>query len=102
MKIQAAPNGFIIAFSGGGAGTIDISEIHTIDIETLPSMSVDVDYVTLGYENGESIEISDDAEGFQGFCEALSSALLINPPIHFRFPVSTKTGIDRVFERPRN
>ena len=99
MKIQAAPHGFKIEFPSGGSGSINISEIHTIDIETLPTMSVDVDYVTLGYENGKFIEISDDAEGFKDFCEELSKTLMIQPPIHYRFPVSTETGIDRVYER---
>ena len=64
MKIQAAPNGFHIEFRGGGSGAINISEIHLIDIETVPTMTVDVDFVTLGYENGECVEISDEAEGF--------------------------------------
>lgn len=102
MKIQAAPHGFNIEFPAGGSVSINTSEIHTIDIETMPTMptmSVDVDYVTLGYENGESIEISDDTEGFQEFCEELSKVLMIQPPIHHRFPVSTETGINRVYER---
>ena len=99
MKIRTAPSGFNIEFSGGGSGSISISEIYTIDIETLPTMSVDVDYVTIGYENGEFIEFSDDAEGFMDFCEELSKSLMIEPPIHFRFPVSTETGIQRVYER---
>jgi hypothetical protein len=100
MKIQVAPDRFDIEFPGGGSGSINISEIHTVDIETMPTMSVDVDYITLGYENGEFIEVPDDAEGFKEFCEELSKVLLIQPPIHHRFPVATETGIVRVYERP--
>ena len=102
MKIRTKPNGFQIEFPGGGSGAVDITEIHSIDIETVPTMTVDVDFVTLGFENGESVEISDDAEGFRDFCTELSSQLLIDPPIHFRFPVSSETGIIRVYERVRN
>lgn len=98
-KIQVAPDGFDIEFPGGGAGSINISEIHTVDLETMPTMSVDVDYVTLGYESGEFIEVPDDAEGFKEFCNELSTKLLIHPPIHHRFPVPAETGIDRVYER---
>jgi len=102
MKIQTAPNGFDIEFPGGGKGAIKVPEIQTIDIETLPTMTVDVDYVILGYASGDSIEITDDAEGFQEFCVELSTALLIDPPIHFRFPVTEGTGIIRVYERDEN
>jgi hypothetical protein len=99
MKIEAAPDGFRITFPRGGTVTLRIPEINTIDIETMPTMSVDVDYVTLGHENGDFMEISDDAEGFQNFCADLSRALAIDPPIHFRFPVESETGILRVYER---
>jgi hypothetical protein len=99
MKIRTAPSDFNIKFPGGGSGSISVSEIYTIDIETLPTMSVDVDFVTIGYENGEFIEVSDDADGFKDFCEELSKSLMIEPPIHFRLPVSTETGIQRVYER---
>lgn len=99
MKIEAATDGFRIEFPGGGSGAIKISEIHTIDIETFPTMTVDIDFVTLGYLNGEHIEVSDEAEGFKDFCIELSKALLIEPPIHFRFPVESEAGIVRVYER---
>ncbi len=99
MKIRTAANGFQIDFPGGGSGSIKTSEIQSIDIETLPTMTVDVDFVILGYENGEHFEISDDAEGFQDFCTELSNSLLIDPPIHFRFPVESETGQFRVYER---
>jgi len=52
MKIEAAPDGFRPAFPGGGSATIKILEIQTIEIETLPTLTVDVDYVSLRYENG--------------------------------------------------
>jgi hypothetical protein len=102
MKILPAPNGFQIEFPGGGSGTVIIPEIHSIDIESVPTMTVDVDLVTLGYENGECIEIFDNAEGFREFCTELSRQLLIDPPIHFQFPVLSETGISRVYERVRN
>ena len=102
MKIQTAPHGFDIDFPGGGSGTIKLSEIQTIDIETLPTMTVDVDYVILGHASGDSIEITDDADGFQDFCGQLSKALSIDPPIQFRFPVGGETGIVRVYERTEN
>lgn len=78
MKIKTAPNEFLIGFSDGGSRIVTISEIYSIDIETVPTMTVDVDFVTLGYENGERVEISDDAEGFRDFCTELSRQFLID------------------------
>ena len=99
MKIEVTADGFLMTYPRGGVVTVEFPEIYTIDIETLPTMSVDVDYVTLGHENGEFMQISDDAEGFKDFCAELSRVLSIDPPIQFRFPVENQTGILRVYER---
>lgn len=100
MKINTRPNEFSIEFSGGSSGVIKIEDIITIDIENMPTMSIYIDYITLGYKNGEFIEIADNAEGFKELCEVLSSALEIEPPIQFRFPVQAESGIDRIYQRP--
>ena len=64
-----------------------LSEITSIDLETIPTMTVDVDLVAMGLENGEFLEISDEATGFRETCDWLSEIFGINPAIYGRFPI---------------
>jgi len=92
MNLTQSGHILSIVFPGGGTGQVALSDIATIDLETIPAMTVDVDMVFIGLENGEFLEVSDEAEGFRDACGWLSDALGIHPPISGRFPIAEGTS----------
>lgn len=97
MKLTIGLNSLEIQFSRGGGGSIELPEIMSIDLQTVPTMTVDVDIVCLNYENGDFVEISDDALGFEAACDHLSTRLRIVPSIREQFPVP-EGNYTRVYE----
>ena len=87
MKIIPRDQSIEVQFPAGGFGEVALSEIESIDLETMPTMTVDVDFVSIGFENGEFLELSDEAIGFREACVFLSSRLGIHPEIAHRFPI---------------
>ena len=101
MKIAAEGDTVSFEFPNGGTGKISLSEIASIDLETVPTMTVDVDFVVIGFENGEFLELSDEAIGFREMSAFLSSNFGIHPVISERFPVP-EGATERVYAKHAN
>jgi len=98
MTIRVHNDLIAVCFPGGGKAEVRFADIASIDLQTIPTVTVDVDAVSLNHENGDSLEIMDDAEGFSEACDFLSAALKISPGIRSRFPVANGM-IKRIFTR---
>jgi hypothetical protein len=98
MKIAAEGDSFSFEFPNGGVRRVSLFEIMSIDLETMPTMTVDFDFVIVGFQNGEFLEFSDDAVGFREISACLSNKLGIRPAISERFPVP-EGARERVYEK---
>ena len=98
MKIIAGTEALTLQFPKGARETIAFSELLSIHLRTLPTLSVDVDVVTLKLPPGLSFEINDADEGFREACDLLSEKFSILPEIYKRFPVPDGEVV-RVYER---
>ena len=101
MKLTPQVGSLGIQFAKGGATLIRIPEIVSIYLQTIETMTVDVDLVCLNHENGDFFEISDEAEGFTQACDYLSAELGICPDIRTRFPVIGGQPI-KIYSRNEN
>ena len=101
MKITIQEDFLSFEFPNGKTGEISLSEIAFIDLETATTMTVDVDFVIIGFENGEFLELSDDAVRVLEMSAYLSNNFSIRPEISHRFPVPEGTR-ERVYEQDLN
>jgi hypothetical protein len=97
-RILAGPETLTVLFSDGAKAEIALSELVSLHLQTIPSMSMDIDIVSLNRERGDSFEINDSEEGFREACELLSAKFSILPEISKRFPVADGE-IAKVYER---
>lgn len=65
----------------------DATQVKSIHLVTLATMTVDVDLMQIKLKSGSTHEINDTDASYESLADDLSNKLKINPPILHRFPI---------------
>ena len=100
--IETSKTGLTILHPAGGRSEVGWDDVTSIDLSVLDTMTTEVDFVTLNFDNGDFLEIQDTTEGFAAAVDVISEHFGIEPGIATLFgSMSASSPTVSAFSRAR-